>query len=249
MKTKEKIKKVKGQKEIPTSYEKELSRYMWYTWQLVRRNPAYQKDHWTLTEGEMLNKWGFCGSYLEEDQKANEDQEIAQLQDLIKRRTAILGPEHKLIIRLQSDLEERSKAQQDPRPSTPFILPFAWHMRFLDARESIPDNIFPGKAETKREIIIKIDPDYPDELILAGIKDYLRGYRKRIKHREKRIPWNNLDEYLKIYDLKKERKTDLEIARVLYPTQTEDYLSSTGKQNVKNGYRQAKKLIQRGNLI
>jgi hypothetical protein len=161
----------------------------------------------------MLNKWGFCGSYIEEDQKANEDQEIAQLQDLIKRRTAILGPEHKLIIRLQSDLEERSKAQQDPRPSTPFILPFAWHMRFLDARESIPDNIFPGKRETKREIIIKIDPDYPDELILAGIKDYLRGYRKRIKHREKRIPWNNLDEYLKIYDLKKERKTDLEIAK------------------------------------
>jgi hypothetical protein len=122
-------------------------------------------------------------------------------------------------------------------------------MRFLDARESTPDNIFPGKGETKREIIIKIDPDYPDELILAGIKDYLRGYGKRIKHREKRIPWNNLDEYLKIYDLKKERKTDLEIDRVLYPTQTEDYLSSTGKQNVKNGYRQAKKLIQRGNLI
>jgi hypothetical protein len=64
----------------------------------------------------MLNKWGFCGSYLEEDQKANEDQEIAQLQDLIKPRTAILGTEHKLIIRLQSDLEERSKAQQDPAP-------------------------------------------------------------------------------------------------------------------------------------
>ena len=147
-----------------------------------------------------------CGSYLEEDQKTTEDQEIARLQDLIQRRTAILGPEHKLIIRLRADLEERSKAQKDPYPSTPLTLPFAWHMRFSDARESITDDISPKKGERKREIIIKIDPDYPDELILAGIKDYLRGYRKRIKHRKKRIPWNNLDEYLTIYDLKKARE-------------------------------------------
>jgi hypothetical protein len=230
-------------------YEKELSRYMWFSWQFLRRNQKYQNDYWNLSEGDMLNKWGFCGDYHDINPAAIMEQDIGQLEAIIERRASVLGQNHKHVIRLQDQLKKRKEHLNNVKETNPkkYSLPLAWNAGFVDIRYNPPDYLFPGAEQSEKEIIVKIDPDFPDNLIIAVIVNFLKEYRKRNKRREKRVPWERLDNYLTIYDLAQQGKSYEQIASEVFPHGPDN--KYTAIKNVKNGLRQARKIIARGKII
>jgi hypothetical protein len=105
------------------------------------------------------------------------------------------------------------------------------------------------------EIIISLDINGPDWLTIASIENIIKNIRRTIEIKEKRILWENIDDYLKVYDLSEGGYPSEEIAKKVF-LQSEawddksiiDALDSAIRR-VRRFLKKAKELIQGANNL
>jgi hypothetical protein len=104
------------------------------------------------------------------------------------------------------------------------------------------------------EIIISIDINGPDWLTITTIENLLKEIRMVTDIKEKRISWDNLEEYLQVYDLSEAGYSAKEIAKKVFmktigwdEKTTSEGLALAAKR-VRRFLKKSKELIQRGQI-
>jgi hypothetical protein len=104
------------------------------------------------------------------------------------------------------------------------------------------------------EIIVSIDIEGPDWLTIASIETILKSIRKFTEIKEKRNLWDNLDDYLRVYDLTKGGLSPEDIAKELFlynidevSNDIEDQMESALRK-VRRYLTKAKELIDSGQI-
>jgi hypothetical protein len=99
-----------------------------------------------------------------------------------------------------------------------------------------------------KTILLKIHLDRKKENILKDFRNFLKFIQKEAKQRQfnfrrPRPRWDEYDNHLKVYDLRKKKKSWRQIAQIIFPN---DESPDSAMRKVRHHYRQAERMINGG---
>ena len=205
-----------------------------YKWQFVRRNEEYRKDY---------------QEYIQANDTEVVSRESMEIDLSLKWGGFVINPENE-------SLNLSNAGIGSPLPGVLNLI------RSHQIREYLNDS---GKVTKywknvilenpyKRKIIVEFDLESPDWLILLSLQNLIKSIRTNMRLKEKRIQWDKLDLYLKIYDMKNVGHSIEEIANIIFLNNLDDMKDDkedekeSAIRKVRRYLKKANEMVQNGQI-
>ena len=228
----------------------------WYKWEFLRRNPEYQADFKKFIHkfGSWFSRKGYWFDHDRRDAnwtKSDENYFYAKIAPVIARicqkwQTGNLFPPE---WQFDKNLETRKIGSRVVGPPTGIPPELNWDFGVM---RQLLERGFTGTADSARRyrnlLLIEFDMKRPMKdlvkyakyVLTRAMKNYEQECQELgLKSSKSRRRFTDYHTHLRIWDLKQENKTNLEIASLIFPRELPDI----ARQKVRDHLKTAQKLI------